>query len=247
MHFNSVKNVQLLRPLFEFSGACGGCGETPYVQTHKPALRRPHDCCQRHWLLKHLRRPYCRNTVDKERRGLVLFGQIHSLKTMPSLAFGMQLALKIQSNHARKLVLELESVIGSSLTNEILTATQTDAAAISVVREKLKLLKERLQAVDDLRARDLLSLADTLTKKSVWIIGGDGWALSIGCGGLDHVLASGEDVNILVLDTEVYSNTGGQASKATARGAVAKAAAGGKSTAKGPRTPSHELWKRLCS
>jgi len=141
---------------------------------------------------------------------------------------GMRLTLDKHSEYARELLSQLANTIGDELANEILTADQSTEAGIQQQRERIALLKQHLQSIDDLRARDLLSLADVLVRKSVWILGGDGWAYDIGYGGLDHVLASGRNVNLLVLDTEVYSNTGGQASKATPRAAVAKFAAQGK-------------------
>src|SRR3990172_6211678 len=145
---------------------------------------------------------------------------------------GMRLALDKQVGYARELVSRLSGIMGDELADALLLADQSTEAGIAEKRQRVKLLKKRLQGLKTPEARDLLSLADALVKKSVWIIGGDGWAYDIGFGGLDHVLASGRNVNILVLDTEVYSNTGGQMSKATPRGAVAKFAAGGKPTPK---------------
>jgi pyruvate-ferredoxin/flavodoxin oxidoreductase len=144
----------------------------------------------------------------------------------------MRLTLDKQTQYARELVERLRSVIGQDLAEELLSADQSGEAGIEAQRERVTALKQKLAGQKDPAAKDLLSLADILVKKSVWIVGGDGWAYDIGYGGLDHVLASGRNVNILVLDTEVYSNTGGQASKATPIGAVAKFAAGGKPTRK---------------
>jgi len=144
----------------------------------------------------------------------------------------MRLAIDKQNEYARELVWRLGFAIGEELAQAILNADQKTEQGIFAQRQRVKLLKEKLAAVDTPEARDLLTLADALVKKSVWIVGGDGWAYDIGYGGLDHVIASGRNVNILVLDTEVYSNTGGQASKATPRGAVAKFAAGGKPVGK---------------
>jgi pyruvate-ferredoxin/flavodoxin oxidoreductase len=141
---------------------------------------------------------------------------------------GMRLTVDKQSEYARELLTELAGAIGESLATDILNADQSDEAGIRSQRERVELLKQKLSGMTDARARDLLSLADILARKSVWIVGGDGWAYDIGYGGLDHVLASGRNVNVLVLDTEVYSNTGGQASKSTPRAAVAKFAAKGK-------------------
>jgi pyruvate-ferredoxin/flavodoxin oxidoreductase len=133
-----------------------------------------------------------------------------------------------QNEYARELVARLNAAIGDNLAQAILQADQKTEPGIFEQRERVKLLKEKLAGLKTAEARDLLAVADTLVKKSVWLIGGDGWAYDIGYGGLDHVLSTGRNVNILVLDTEVYSNTGGQASKSTPRGAVAKFAAGGK-------------------
>ena len=146
----------------------------------------------------------------------------------------MRLTLDKQAEFARELVAQCTDIIGEELAQVLLGADQSNERGIRAQRERVAVLKQRLQRVDgsDGRTQNLLDVADALVKKSVWIIGGDGWAYDIGFGGLDHVLACGRDINILVLDTEVYSNTGGQASKSTPRGAVAKFAARGKSTAK---------------
>jgi pyruvate-ferredoxin/flavodoxin oxidoreductase len=140
----------------------------------------------------------------------------------------MRLTLDKQEEYARELLPEFSDALGETLVSEILESDQSSESGIAAQRERVGLLKKRLSGSDDPRSKDLLSLADTLVRKSVWIVGGDGWAYDIGYGGLDHVLAMGRNVNILVLDTEVYSNTGGQASKATPRAAVAKFAAKGK-------------------
>jgi pyruvate-ferredoxin/flavodoxin oxidoreductase len=140
----------------------------------------------------------------------------------------MRLTLDKQQEYARELLPQFSDALGENLVTEILEADQTTEAGIAAQRERVELLKQRISGSDDPLSKDLLSLADVLVKKSVWIVGGDGWAYDIGYGGLDHVLAMGRNVNILVLDTEVYSNTGGQASKATPRAAVAKFAAKGK-------------------
>src|SRR6185295_16988836 len=148
------------------------------------------------------------------------------------LGLGMRLALDHQKAYAKSLVHRLRDLIGESLAASLLNTDQSTNDGINVQRELVAALKARIESVNGEETRDLLSLADSLVEKSVWIVGGDGWAYDIGYGGLDHVLASGLNVNILVLDTEVYSNTGGQASKSTPLGAVAKFAAGGKTTAK---------------
>ena len=144
----------------------------------------------------------------------------------------MRMALDHQQSYARELVSRLRPLIGDALAEGLLTTDQSDDLGVGAQRELVAALKARLKDNFEPEARDLLSVADALVKKSVWIVGGDGWAYDIGFGGLDHVIASGQNVNILVLDTEVYSNTGGQSSKATPLGAVAKFAAGGKATAK---------------
>jgi pyruvate-ferredoxin/flavodoxin oxidoreductase len=145
---------------------------------------------------------------------------------------GMRVALDQQTGFARELVGTLSSEIGGELADAILNADQSDEPGIFEQRERIAILKDRLGDIDSVEARQLLNLADTLAKKNVWIVGGDGWAYDIGYGGLDHVLASGRNINVLVMDTEVYSNTGGQSSKATPRAAIAKFAAGGKPSGK---------------
>ena len=144
----------------------------------------------------------------------------------------MRLAIDKQGAYARELLEQMKTDVGETLVTELLEADESTEAGIAEQRQRIESLREKLKAIDSAEARDLESVAENLSRKSVWIIGGDGWAYDIGYGGLDHILASGEDVNILVLDTEVYSNTGGQTSKATPRGAVAKFSAGGKGTPK---------------
>jgi pyruvate-ferredoxin/flavodoxin oxidoreductase len=141
---------------------------------------------------------------------------------------GMRLTLDKQMEFARELLPQLASVVGDELVTELLNSDQSTEGSIARQRERVALLKQKLAASSDPRAKNLISIADSLVRKSVWIVGGDGWAYDIGYGGLDHVLASGRNVNLLVLDTEVYSNTGGQSSKSTPRAAVAKFAANGK-------------------
>ena len=159
----------------------------------------------------------------------------------------MRLALDAQLTYARQLLGQLSSRLGEALVQALLDADQSTEEGIEAQRQRVKVLKERLSGLDTPAARDLLGLADTLVKKSVWIVGGDGWAYDIGYGGLDHVLASGHNVNVLVLDTEVYSNTGGQTSKATPRGAVAKFAAKGQTVAQeGSGADRHDLRQCLC-
>ncbi|MCD6290251.1 MAG: pyruvate:ferredoxin (flavodoxin) oxidoreductase [Anaerolineae bacterium] len=226
--FNNVKNVQLLRPLFEFSGACAGCGETPYVKLvsqlfgDRAIIANATGCSS----IYGGNLPTTPWTFNKEGRGPAWSNSL--FEDNAEFGLGMRLTLDKQMEQARELVDRLRNVIGNELADAILNADQSDEAGIEAQRERVEEMKAKLANVDSLDAKNLLALANYLVKKSVWIIGGDGWAYDIGYGGLDHVLASGRNVNVLVLDTEVYSNTGGQASKATPLGAVAKFAAGGK-------------------
>jgi pyruvate-ferredoxin/flavodoxin oxidoreductase len=224
----TVKNSQLLEPLFEFSGACAGCGETPYLKLLTQlfgdrAIIANATGCSSIYGGNLPTTPYSQND---EGRGPAWSNSL--FEDNAEFGLGMRLTLDKHQEYARELLPKFSEHVGEDLVTEILNADQSDEAGIAAQRQRVKLLKERLSEVDDPRARDLLSLADEFVNKSVWIVGGDGWAYDIGYGGLDHVLALGRNVNILVLDTEVYSNTGGQASKATPRAAVAKFAAKGK-------------------
>jgi len=232
LSMSQVKDVQLLQPLFEFSGACSGCGETPYVKLMTQLfgdrmLVANATGCSSIYGGNLPTTPYCTN---EDGRGPSWNNSL--FEDNAEFGLGMRLAIDKQNEYARELVWRLGFAIGEELAQAILNADQKTEQGIFAQRQRVKLLKEKLAAVDTPEARDLLTLADALVKKSVWIVGGDGWAYDIGYGGLDHVIASGRNVNILVLDTEVYSNTGGQASKATPRGAVAKFAAGGKPVGK---------------
>ena len=232
LSMSQVKDVQLLQPLFEFSGACSGCGETPYVKLMTQLfgdrmLIANATGCSSIYGGNLPTTPYCSN---EEGRGPSWSNSL--FEDNAEFGLGMRLAADKQGEYARELVARLGFTIGEELAQAILNADQKTEEGIFAQRERVRLLREKLSGVDSPEARDLLSLADALVKKSVWIVGGDGWAYDIGYGGLDHVIASGRNVNILVLDTEVYSNTGGQASKATPRGAVAKFAAGGKPSGK---------------
>ncbi len=227
--FSSVKNVQLLQPLFEFSGACAGCGETPYIKLMTQlfgdrAIIANATGCSSIYGGNLPTTPY---TINREGRGPAWSNSL--FEDNAEFGLGMRMALDHQGAYARNLVERMRDLVGDSLAEGLLNG---DQEAIAAKRELVTELKAKLSGNTEPEARDLLSIADALVKKSVWIVGGDGWAYDIGYGGLDHVLASGQDVNILVLDTEVYSNTGGQASKATPMGAVAKFASGGKPTAK---------------
>jgi pyruvate-ferredoxin/flavodoxin oxidoreductase len=232
LSLNQVKDVQLLPPLFEFSGACAGCGETPYIKLvsqlfgDRAIIANATGCSS----IYGGSMPTTPWTINHDGRGPAWSNSL--FEDNAEFGLGMRLALDKQMGYARELVSRLSGIMGDELADALLLADQSTEAGIAEKRQRVKLLKKRLQGLKTPEARDLLSLADALVKKSVWIIGGDGWAYDIGFGGLDHVLASGRNVNMLVLDTEVYSNTGGQMSKATPRGAVAKFAAGGKPTPK---------------
>jgi pyruvate-ferredoxin/flavodoxin oxidoreductase len=227
-----VKDLQLLQPLFEFSGACAGCGETPYVklltQLFGDRLYVANATgCSSIYGGNLPTTPYASNAQG---RGPTWANSL--FEDNAEFGFGMRVALDQQKEFAELLVTRLATTVGGELAHALLSAPQKTETEINAQRERVKILREKLTGVDSSDARNLLAIADTLVRKSVWILGGDGWALDIGFGGLDHVLGSGKNVNVLVLDTEVYSNTGGQASKATPRGAVAKFAAAGKTNSR---------------
>jgi pyruvate-ferredoxin/flavodoxin oxidoreductase len=232
LKWNNVKNVQLLQPLFEFSGACAGCGETPYLKLisqlygERSVVANATGCSS----IYGGNLPTTPWSVNPEGRGPAWSNSL--FEDNAEFGLGMRVTLDKQNEYARELVVRLRDVIGDELADALLNADQSEEGGIAAQRVRVEQLEQILAGVDRPEARDLDSLADKLIKKDVWIVGGDGWAYDIGYGGLDHVLASGRNVNIVVLDTEVYSNTGGQASKATPMGAVAKFAAGGKTTAK---------------
>ena len=225
---NTVKNSQLLRPLFEFSGACAGCGETPYIKLlsqlfgDRTIVANATGCSS----IYGGNLPTTPWAVDSKGRGPAWSNSL--FEDNAEFGLGMRLTVDRQTEFAKELVKSLSDQIGSDLANEILSAIQSTDAEIDAQRIRVASLKQKIAGLQDPKAKQLLSVADYLVKKTVWIIGGDGWAYDIGYGGLDHVLASGRNINVLVLDTEVYSNTGGQASKATPRAAVAKFAANGK-------------------
>jgi len=225
---NTVKNSQLLRPLFEFSGACAGCGETPYVKLlsqlfgDRTIVANATGCSS----IYGGNLPTTPWAVDSNGRGPAWSNSL--FEDNAEFGLGMRLTVDRQTEFAQELVHSLSDQIGSDLVTEILAADQSTDAGINAQRDRVATLKLKLSDLEDPKAKHLLSVADYLVKKTVWIVGGDGWAYDIGYGGLDHVLASGRNINVLVLDTEVYSNTGGQASKATPRAAVAKFAANGK-------------------
>lgn len=232
LNLTTIKNSQLLQPLFEFSGACSGCGETPYVKLVSQlfgdrALIANATGCSSVYGGSLPTTPW---SVNHEGRGPAWSNSL--FEDNAEFGLGMRLASDKRFEEACELVRKMAVKIGTNLADGLLTADQKTEKGIREQRERVAALKSILENDPSPEARTLLSLADNLVRKSVWIIGGDGWAYDIGYGGLDHVLASGKNVNVLVLDTEVYSNTGGQASKATPRAAVAKFAANGKGLAK---------------
>src|SRR6266581_280940 len=234
LNLSAIKNSQLLMPLFEFSGACSGCGETPYIKLasqlfgDRMIVANATGCSS----IYGGNLPTTPWTMNNQGRGPAWSNSL--FEDNAEFGLGMRLTLDKQQEFASELLAQCTDIVGEELASEILNADQSSETGIRAQRERVAKLKERLQEAESMESRlqNLLSVADALVNKSVWIIGGDGWAYDIGFGGLDHVLASGRNVNILVLDTEVYSNTGGQASKSTPRGAVAKFAARGKSMPK---------------
>ncbi len=228
VHVDTIKGSQMLQPLFEFSSACSGCGETPYLKLatqlfgDRMLVANATGCSS----IYGGNLPTTPWSQNDDGRGPAWANSL--FEDNAEFGLGMRLALDRQVDYARKLVSELSDELGPELTAALLASDQRDESGIVAQRERVAVLKEQLAGSDREDARDLFGIADVLVRKSVWIIGGDGWAYDIGFGGLDHVLASGHDVNVLVLDTEVYSNTGGQASKSTPRAAVAKFSAGGK-------------------
>jgi pyruvate-ferredoxin/flavodoxin oxidoreductase len=227
----SIRQQQAQQPLFEFSGACAGCGETPYIKL-LTQLFGDHSVianatgCSSIYGGNLPTTPWSKNA---DGRGPAWSNSL--FEDNAEFGLGMRVALDAQRDMARGLVMKLSADLGG-LAQLLLDADQSGEAGILEQRERVAKLKLRLAEIDSDDARRLLTVADALVKRDVWIIGGDGWAYDIGYGGLDHVLSTGRNVNILVLDTEVYSNTGGQASKSTPRGAVAKFAAGGKPSGK---------------
>ncbi|HEX4006852.1 MAG TPA: pyruvate:ferredoxin (flavodoxin) oxidoreductase [Acidobacteriaceae bacterium] len=227
-----VKDLQLLEPLFEFSGACSGCGETPYIklltQLFGDRLMIANATgCSSIYGGNLPTTPYCQND---DGRGPAWSNSL--FEDNAEFGLGMRLAVDQQKSYAEGLVAKLTPILGEELVRATLDADQSKEAGITAQRARIAQIRAKLATVDSSDARSLDTVADTLARRSVWIIGGDGWAYDIGFGGLDHVLGSGKNVKVLVLDTEVYSNTGGQMSKSTPRGAVAKFAAGGKVTSK---------------
>jgi len=228
----TVKGSQLLQPLFEYSGACAGCGETPYLKLvsqlygDRMLVANATGCSS----IYGGNLPTTPWSVNAQGRGPAWSNSL--FEDNAEFGLGFRLALDQQRETALALAVRLAPELGEGLVAALASAPQSNESEIAAQRARVAELEERLRGMTAPEARDLLALAGSLARKSVWIVGGDGWAYDIGFGGLDHVLSSGRDVNLLVLDTEVYSNTGGQASKATPRAAVAKFAAAGKG---GPR------------
>ena len=235
---SKIKDSQFLQPLFEFSGACSGCGETPYIKLvsqlygDRAVIANATGCSS----IYGGNLPTTPWAANKEGRGPAWSNSL--FEDNAEFGYGFRLAIDNHNHQAKELLKGLASEIGTDLVDAIINAKQNDESDIYDQRERVDTLKKKL---DDMlksangkvsEIKHLASLVDYLVKKSVWIMGGDGWAYDIGYGGLDHVLASGKNVNVLVLDTEVYSNTGGQCSKSTPRAAVAKFAAAGKQSAK---------------
>jgi pyruvate-ferredoxin/flavodoxin oxidoreductase len=236
LKLDTLRGSQLVRPIFEFSGACAGCGETPYLKLLSQlfgdrAMIANATGCTSIYGGNLPTTPWAKRA---DGRGPAWSNSL--FEDNAEFGFGMRLAVDKFTESARELVTELAAGKGAKtlqpLLKEILAADQSDQTGIEKQRERIATLKKSLKASKDKTAIQLLPLVDYLVKKSVWCVGGDGWAYDIGYGGLDHVIASGKNVNLLVLDTEVYSNTGGQASKSTPTGAVAQFAAGGKAMAK---------------
>jgi pyruvate-ferredoxin/flavodoxin oxidoreductase len=227
-----VKDAQLLQPLFEFSGACAGCGETPYIKLltqlfgDRLLIANATGCSS----IYGGNLPTTPYTANAEGRGPAWSNSL--FEDNAEFGLGMRLALDKRLDYAQELIRRHSAQLGERLVAEILEADQSNERGIAAQRQRAAEVKRLIAGLKTGDARDLMALADVLVRKSVWLLGGDGWAYDIGFGGLDHVLGSGMNVNVLVLDTEVYSNTGGQMSKSTPRGAVAKFAAGGKQTAK---------------
>jgi pyruvate-ferredoxin/flavodoxin oxidoreductase len=230
--FGTVRGTQFLEPLFEFSSACTGCGETPYLKLlsqlfgDRLMVANATGCSS----IYGGNLPTTPWTTDANGRGPAWSNSL--FEDNAEFGLGFRLAADAQTALARRRLAELRDVVGSELVDDILDAPQLRESELAAQRERVAELMRRLEGVDGPAVADLLSVVNHLVRRSVWIVGGDGWAYDIGSGGLDHVLASGRNVNVLVLDTEVYSNTGGQMSKATPMGAVAKFAAAGKTVPK---------------
>ncbi len=232
LSLGTIKNSQLLEPLFEFSGACSGCGETPYIKLltqlfgDRTIIANATGCSS----IYGGNLPTTPYTFNKDGRGPAWSNSL--FEDNAEFGLGFRLTLDKQIEYARDILPSLSNELGADLVDGLLKADQTTELGIKQQRERVAALKQKLAQSKNPQAKNLATVADSLVRKSVWIVGGDGWAYDIGYGGLDHVLSIGRDVNMLVLDTEVYSNTGGQASKSTPRGAVARFAAQGKGLSK---------------
>ncbi|HEV7175456.1 MAG TPA: pyruvate:ferredoxin (flavodoxin) oxidoreductase [Solirubrobacteraceae bacterium] len=233
--FGTVRGTQFLEPMFEFSGACAGCGETPYVKLlsqlfgDRLTVANATGCSS----IYGGNQPTTPWTVNGDGRGPAWSNSL--FEDNAEFGLGLRLAADRHTELAHRRLSELRDPVGADLVDEILSAPQVSESELRAQRERIAALQRRLDELDGPAVQDLRSVLDHLLRRSVWIVGGDGWAYDIGSGGLDHVLASGKNVNVLVMDTEVYSNTGGQMSKATPLGAVAKFAAAGK------RVPTKDL------
>jgi len=231
--YSSVRGIQFLEPLFEFSGACAGCGETPYVrlltQLFGPRLLVANATgCSSIYGGNLPSTPW---TLNKDGRGPAWSNSL--FEDNAEFGLGMRLAADHHMHMAKQTLLKLAPQLGDEeLVHDLIHSDQRIGSEIGQQRERVEALKAKLNDLDDPRAKNLLTIVDHLVRRSVWLVGGDGWAYDIGSSGLDHALASGRNINVLVLDTEVYSNTGGQASKSTPVGAIAKFASGGKAVGK---------------
>ena len=228
LKLNRVKDTQFLQPLFEFSGACAGCGETPYIKLltqlfgDRTMIANATGCSS----IYGGNMPTTPYSTNNDGYGPTWNNSL--FEDNAEFGLGMRLTIDKHMEYAKELLPQFSDVVGKELVDEILNADQSSEAGISAQRERIAKLREKIEGLDNPKALDLLSIADKLVRKDVWILGGDGWAYDIGYGGLDHVLASGRNVNVLVMDTQVYSNTGGQSSKATPLAATAKFAFNGK-------------------
>jgi pyruvate-ferredoxin/flavodoxin oxidoreductase len=230
--FSNVRGIQFLQPLFEFSSACAGCGETPYLKTISQLfgdrmMVANATGCSSIYGGNLPTTPWAKNA---EGRGPAWSNSLFE----DNAEFGLGFRLSADHHHRRAevLLMSLRAQLGDELVSDLCMSVQETESQIRAQRQRISILKQKLTEIEHADARRLLAMADHLVRRSIWIVGGDGWAYDIGSSGLDHVLASGMDVNVLVMDTEVYSNTGGQMSKSTPLGAVAKFAAGGKTMAK---------------
>jgi pyruvate-ferredoxin/flavodoxin oxidoreductase len=232
LNIDTAKGVQFLQPLFEYSGACSGCGETPYVKLltqlfgDRAVIGNATGCSS----IYGGNLPTTPYAINKDGRGPTWSNSL--FEDNAEFGLGFRLSIDKQNQFAKELIMKMKDEIGTELADGLVNAAQTNEGEIADQRKRVEELKAKVKSIDTADARRLMNVADSLVKRSVWILGGDGWAYDIGYGGLDHVIASGRNVNLLVLDTEVYSNTGGQMSKSTPMGAIAKFAAAGRPLSK---------------